>query len=336
MQKILRYRKLETQKEETSYEEQETKPVTEVEDPLHFSLKKIAEEFAFREGSRVFQNELLRLAGENKPELSDVEEVSQKIHTEIKRIQSGISLLAGNVQKAEEIRNGLKLLEDIETELKSIYPYEEEELDQDILKESKTVEHLEKLSKGLVALLNNKELLETFGELTVQLKAIDDTVKELIQSYEKTISEEAISEEAISEEAISEEAISEEAISEEAISEEAISEEAISEEVVSEETLSEQVVKGEALSDEGVSEQGVNELSQSAVELFSSFQELLPLISSGIEEFTSSLIHDNEEVLGIVDQADQFAALKNELISLIVLNERLINTLRAAKVEEDK
>jgi hypothetical protein len=311
MQKILRYRKLETQKEETSYEEQETKPVTEVEDPLHFSLKKIAEEFAFREGSRVFQNELLRLAGENKPELSDVEEVSQKIHTEIKRIQSGISLLAGNVQKAEEIRNGLKLLEDIETELKSIYPYEEEELDQDILKESKTVEHLEKLSKGLVALLNNKELLETFGELTVQLKAIDDTVKELIQSYEKTISEEAISEEAISEEAISEE-------------------------VVSEETLSEQVVKGEALSDEGVSEQGVNELSQSAVELFSSFQELLPLISSGIEEFTSSLIHDNEEVLGIVDQADQFAALKNELISLIVLNERLINTLRAAKVEEDK
>ncbi|WP_313072055.1 hypothetical protein [Lacrimispora sp.] len=301
MQKILRYRKLETQKEETSYEEQETKPVTEVEDPLHFSLKKIAEEFAFREGSRVFQNELLRLAGENKPELSDVEEVSQKIHTEIKRIQSGISLLAGNVQKAEEIHNGLKLLEDIETELKSIYPYEEEELDQDTLKESKTVEHLEKLSKGLVVLLNNKELLETFGDLTVQLKAIDETVKELIQSYEK-----------------------------------AISEEAISEEVVSEETLSEQVVKGEALSDEGVSKQGVNELSQSAVELFSSFQELLPLISSGIEEFTSSLIHDNEEVLGIVDQADQFAALKNELISLIVLNERLINTLRAAKVEEDK
>jgi hypothetical protein len=301
MQKILRYRKLETQKEETSYEEQETKPVTEVEDPLHFSLKKIAEEFAFREGSRVFQNELLTLAGENKPELSDVEEVSQKIHTEIKRIQSGISLLAGNVQKAEEIRNGLKLLEDIETELKSIYPYEEEELDQDTLKESKTVEHLEKLSKGLVVLLNNKELLETFGDLTVQLKAIDETVKELIQSYEK-----------------------------------AISEEAISEEVVSEETLSEQVVKGEALSDEGVSKQGVNELSQSAVELFSSFQELLPLISSGIEEFTSSLIHDNEEVLGIVDQADQFAALKNELIPLIVLNERLINTLRAAKVEEDK
>jgi hypothetical protein len=301
MQKILRYRKLETQKEETSYEEQETKPVTEVEDPLHFSLKKIAEEFAFREGSRVFQNELLRLAGENKPELSDVEEVSQKIHTEIKRIQSGISLLAGNVQKAEEIHNGLKLLEDIETELKSIYPYEEEELDQDTLKESKTVEHLEKLSKGLVVLLNNKELLETFGDLTVQLKAIDETVKELIQSYEK-----------------------------------AISEEAISEEVVSEETLSEQVVKGEALSDEGVSKQGVNELSQSAVELFSSFQELLPLISSGIEEFTSSLIHDNEEVLGIVDQADQFAALKNELIPLIVLNERLINTLRAAKVEEDK
>lgn len=301
MQKILRYRKLETQKEETSYEEQETKPVTEVEDPLHFSLKKIAEEFAFREGSRVFQNELLTLAGENKPELSDVEEVSQKIHTEIKRIQSGISLLAGNVQKAEEIRNGLKLLEDIETELKSIYPYEEEELDQDTLKESKTVEHLEKLSKGLLVLLNNKELLETFGDLTVQLKSIDETVKELIQSYEK-----------------------------------AISEEAISEEVVSEETLSEQVVKGEALSDEGVSEQVVNELSQSAVELFSSFKELLPLISSGIEEFTSSLIHDNEEVLGMVDQADQFAALKNELIPLIVLNERLINTLRAAKVEEDK
>lgn len=301
MQKILRYRKLETQKEETSYEEQETKPVTEVEDPLHFSLKKIAEEFAFREGSRVFQNELLTLAGENKPELSDVEEVSQKIHTEIKRIQSGISLLAGNVQKAEEIRNGLKLLEDIETELKSIYPYEEEELDQDTLKESKTVEHLEKLSKGLLVLLNNKELLETFGDLTVQLKSIDETVKELIQSYEK-----------------------------------AISEEAISEEVVSEETLSEQVVKGEALSDEGVSEQVVNELSQSAVELFSSFKELLSLISSGIEEFTSSLIHDNEEVLGMVDQADQFAALKNELIPLIVLNERLINTLRAAKVEEDK
>ncbi len=306
MQKILRYRKLETQKEETSYEEQETKPVTEVEDPLHFSLKKIAEEFAFREGSRVFQDELLTLAGENKPELSDVEEVSQKIHTEIKRIQSGISLLAGNVQKAEEIRNGLKLLEDIETELKSIYPYEEEELDQDTLKESKTVEHLEKLSKGLLVLLNNKELLETFGDLTVQLKAIDETVNELIQSYEKTISEEAISEEAISEEA------------------------------VSEETLSEQVVKGEALSDEGASEQGVNELSQSAVELFSSFQELLPLISSGIQEFTSSLIHDNEEVLGMVDQADQFAALKNELIPLIVLNERIINTLRAAKVEEDK
>lgn len=306
MQKILRYRKLETQKEETSYEEQETKPVTEVEDPLHFSLKKIAEEFAFREGSRVFQDELLTLAGENKPELSDVEEVSQKIHTEIKRIQSGISLLAGNVQKAEEIRNGLKLLEDIETELKSIYPYEEEELDQDTLKESKTVEHLEKLSKGLLVLLNNKELLETFGDLTVQLKAIDETVKELIQSYEKALSEEAISEEALSEEAISEE------------------------------TLSEEVVKGEALSDEGVSEQVVNELSQSAVELFSSFQELLPLISSGIQEFTSSLIHDNEEVLGMVDQADQFAALKNELIPLIVLNERLINTLRAAKVEEDK
>lgn len=291
MQKILRYRKLETQKEETSYEEQETKPVTEVEDPLHFSLKKIAEEFAFREGSRVFQNELLTLAGENKPEISDVEEVSQKIHTEIKRIQSGISLLAGNVQKAEEIRNGLKLLEDIETELKSIYSYEEEELDQDTLKESKTVEHLEKLSKGLLVLLNNKELLETFGDLTVQLKAIDETVKELIQSYEKAISEEVVSGEAVSEDGVSE---------------------------------------------EDVSEEVVNELSQSAAEVFSSFQELLPLISSGIEEFTSSLIHDNEKVLGIVDQVDQFAAFKNELIPLIVLNERLNSTLRAVKVEEDK
>lgn len=276
MQKILRYRNLETQKEETSYEEQETKPVTEVEDPLHFSLKKIAEEFAFREGSRVFQSELLTLAGENKPEISDVEEVGQKIHTEIKRIQSGISILAGNVQKAEEIRNGLKLLEDIETELKSIYPYEEEKLDQDALKDSKTVKHLEKLSNGLLVLLNNKELLETFGDLTVQLKAIYETVKELIQSCEK------------------------------------------------------------ALSEDGVSEEGVSELSQSAAEVFSRFQELLPLISSSIEEFTSSLIHDNEEVLGIVDQVEQFAALKNELIPLIVLNERLNSTLRTAKVEEDK
>ncbi len=286
MQKILRYRKLETQKEETSYEEQETKPVTEVEDPLHFSLKKIAEEFAFREGSRVFQGELLTLAGENKPEISDVEEVSQKIHTEIKRIQSGISNLAGNVQKAEEIRNGLKLLEDIETELKSIYPYEVDELDHDTLRESKTVEQLEKLREGLLVLLNNKELLETFGDLTVQLKAIDETVKELIQSYEKALSEE--------------------------------------------------VVSGEALSEEDISEEGVNELSQSAVELFSSFQELLPLISSGIEEFTSSLIHDNEEVLGIKDHVEQFAAFKNELIPLIVLNERLNNSIRAAKTGEEK
>ncbi|RKD33555.1 hypothetical protein [Lacrimispora algidixylanolytica] len=291
MQKILRYRNLETQKEETSYEEQETKPVTGVEDPLHFSLKKIAEEFAFREGSRVFQSELLKLAGENKPEISDVEEVGQKIHTEIKRIQSGISLLAGNVQKAEEIRNGLKLLEDIETELKSIYPYEEEELDQDILKESKTVEHLEKLSKGLSVLLNNKELLETFGDLTVQLKAIDETVKELIQSYEKALSEEVVSGEAVSEDGVSE---------------------------------------------EGVSEEVVNELSQSAAEVFSSFQELLPLISSGIEEFTSALVRDNENVLGIVDDVEQFAALKSELIPLIVLNERLNSSLRAAKMEEDK
>jgi hypothetical protein len=296
MQKILRYRKLETQKEETSYEEQETKPVTEVEDPLHFSLKKIAEDFAFREGSKVFQSELLSLAGENKPEISDVEEVSQKIHTEIKRIQSGISHLAGNVQKAEEIRNGLKLLEDIETELKSIYPYEEEELDQDTLKESKTVEQLKKLRKGLLVLLNNKELLETFGDLTVQLKAIDETVKELIQSYDNALSEEALSEESSSEE----------------------------------------VVSGEALSEEDVSEEGVNELSQSAVELFSSFQELLPLISSGIEEFTSSLIHDNEEVLGIKDHEERFAAFKNELIPLIVLNERLNNSIRAAKTGEEK
>lgn len=286
MQKILRYRKLETQKEETSYEEQETKPVTEEEDPLHFSLKKIAEEFAFREGSRVFQGELLTLAGENKPEISDVEEVSQKIHTEIKRIQSGISNLAGNVQKAEEIRNGLKLLEDIETELKSIYPYEVDELDQDTLRESKTVEQLEKLREGLLVLLNNKELLETFGDLTVQLKAIDETVKELIQSYEKALSEE--------------------------------------------------VVSGEALSEEDISEEGVNELSQSAAELFSSFQELLPLISSGIEEFTSSLVHDNEEVLGIKDHVEQFAAFKNELIPLIVLNERLNNSIRAAKTGEEK
>lgn len=286
MQKILRYSKLETQKEETSYEEQETKPVTEVEDPLHFSLKKIAEEFAFREGSRVFQGELLTLAGENKPEISDVEEVSQKIHTEIKRIQSGISNLAGNVQKAEEIRNGLKLLEDIETELKSIYPYEVDELDQDTLRESKTVEQLEKLREGLLVLLNNKELLETFGDLTVQLKAIDETVKELIQSYEKALSEE--------------------------------------------------VVSGEALSEEDISEEGVNELSQSAAELFSSFQELLPLISSGIEEFTSSLIRDNEEVLGIKDHVEQFAAFKNELIPLIVLNERLNNSIRAAKTGEEK
>jgi hypothetical protein len=291
MQKILRYRKLEAQKEETSYEEQETKPVTEVEDPLHFSLKKIAEEFAFREGSRVFQSELLTLAGENKPEISDVEEVSQKIHIEIKRIQSGISNLAGNVQKAEEIRNGLKLLEGIETELKSIYPYEEEKLDQNTLRDSKTVEQLEKLRKGLLVLLNNKELLETFGDLTVQLKAIDETVKELIQSYEKDLSEE---------------------------------------------TSSEEVVSGEALSEEDLSEKGVDELSQSAVELFSSFQELLPLISSGIEEFTSSLIHDNEEVLGIKDHVEQFAAFKNELIPLIVLNERLNNSIRAAKTGEDK
>lgn len=286
MQKILRYRNLETPKKETTYEEQETKPVTEVDDPLHFSLKKIAEEFAFREGSRIFQSELLTLAGENKPEISDVEEVSQKIHTEIKRIQSGISLLAGNVQKAEEIRNGLKLLEDIITELKTIYPYEEEQLDQDTLKESKTVEHLEKLSKGLLVLLNNKELLETFGDLTVQLKAIYETVKELIQSYENALSEEVVSEEVGSE--------------------------------------------------EGVSEEGVNELSQSAAEVFSSFQELLPLISSGIKEFTSSLIHDNEEVLGIVDHVEQFATFKSELIPLIVLNERLNNSLREAKVEKDK
>ena len=291
MQKILRYRKLEAQKEETSYEEQETKPVTEVEDPLHFSLKKIAEEFAFREGSRVFQSELLTLAGENKPEISDVEEVSQKIHIEIKRIQSGISNLAGNVQKAEEIRNGLKLLEGIETELKSIYPYEEEKLDQDTLMDSKTVEQLKKLRKGLLVLLNNKELLETFGDLTVQLKAIDETVKELIQSYEKDLSEE---------------------------------------------TSSEEVVSGEALSEEDFSEEGVNELSQSAVELFSSFQELLPLISSGIEEFTSSLIHDNEEVLGIKDHVERFAAFKNELIPLIVLNERLNSSIRAAKTGEDE
>lgn len=291
MQKILRYRNLETPKEETSYEEQETKPVTEVEDPLHSTLKKIAEEFAFREGSRVFQSELLTLAGENKPEISDVEEVGQKIHTEIKRIQSGISLLAANVQKAEEIRNGLKLLEDIETELKSIYPYEEEELDQDTLKESKTVEHLEKLSKGLLVLLNKKELLDTFGDLTVQLKAIYETVKELIQSYEKALSEEALSEEVVSEEALSEEAVTEDV---------------------------------------------VNELSKSAVEVFSRFQELLPLISSGIEEFTSSLIHDNEEVLGIVDHVEQFATFRSELIPLIVLNERLNSSLREAKVEEDK
>jgi hypothetical protein len=295
MQKILRSRKLETQKEETSYEEQETKPVTEVEDPLHFSLKKIAEEFAFREGSRVFQSELLTLAGENKPEISDVEEVSQKIHIEIKRIQSGISNLAGNVQKAEEIRNGLKLLEGIETELKSIYPYEEEKLDQDTLRDSKTVEQLEKLRKGLLVLLNNKELLERFGDLTVQLKAIDEAVKELIQSYEKDLSGEALSEE-----------------------------------------TSEEVVSGEALSEEDFSEEVVDELSQSAVELFSSFQELLPLISSGIEEFTSSLIHDNEEVLGIKDHVEQFAAFKNELIPLIVLNERLNSSIRAAKTGEDE
>lgn len=281
MQKILRSRKLETQKEETSYEEQETKPVTEVEDPLHFSLKKIAEEFAFREGSRVFQSELLTLAGENKPEISDVEEVSQKIHIEIKRIQSGISNLAGNVQKAEDIRNGLNLLENIETELKSIYPYEEEKLDQDNLRDSKTVEQLEKLRKGLLVLLNNKELLERFGDLTVQLKAIDEAVKELIESYEKDLS-------------------------------------------------------GEALSEEDLSEEGVDELTQSAVELFSSFQELLPLISSGIEEFTSSLIHDNEEVLGIKDHVEQFAAFKNELIPLIVLNERLNSSIRAAKTGEDE
>lgn len=286
MQKILRYRKLETQKEETSYQEQETKPVTEVENPLHFSLKKIAEEFAFRDGARVFQSDLLTLAGENKPEISDVEEVTQKIHTEIKRIQSEISLLAGNVQKAEEINKSLKLLEDIETELKSIYPYEEEELDQDTFKESRTVEHLEKLSKGLLALLDNKEVLEKFGDLTVQLKAIYETVKELIQSYEKALSEEVVSE--------------------------------------------------EVESDEAVLEKGVKELSQSAIEVFSSFQELLPLISSGIEEFTSSLIHDNEEVLGIVDHVEQFARFKNELIPLIVLNERLNSSIRGVKIEEDK
>lgn len=291
MQKILRYRKLETQKEETSYQEQGTKPVTEVENPLHFSLKKIAEEFAFRDGARVFQSDLLTLAGENKPEISDVEEVTQKIHTEIKRIQSEISLLAGNVQKAEEIRKALTLLEDIEAELKSIYPYEEEELDQDTLKESKTVEHLEKLSKGLLALLDNKEVLEKFGDLTVQLKAIYETVKELIQSYEKALSEEVVSEE---------------------------------------------VESDEAVSKKGVSEEGVKELSQSAIEVFSSFQELLPLISSGIEEFTSSLIHDNEEVLGIVDHVEQFARFKNELIPLIVLNERLNSSIRGVKIEEDK
>jgi hypothetical protein len=271
MQKILRYRKLETQKEETSYQEQETKPVTEVEDALHFSLKKIAEEFAFREGVRIFQSDLLTLAGEYKPEISDVEEVGQKIHTEIKRIQTEISLLAGKVQKAEEISKGLKLLEDIETELKSIYPYEEEELDQDTLKESKTVEHLEKLSIGLLALLDNKEVLEKFGDLTVQLKAIHETVKELVQSYE-----------------------------------------------------------------EATSEEGVKELSQSAIEVFSSFQELLPLISSGIEEFTSSLIQDNKEVLSNVDHVEQFATFKSELIPLIVLNERLNNSIRAVKIEEDK
>lgn len=266
LQKIARLREKEAEQGEAFYEEQVTRSVNDFVNVLQLTLKKTAEEFASRDGAKIFHSDLAALAEESNPDVKDVEELTQKIHNEIKRIQSIISLHAGKVQKAEGIRTGLKLLEDIETGLKSIYPFEEEVLDKDTIKESKTVKDLDILLTNLSALIENKEVSERYSELEGQIKEIFASAQKLVQSFEDVTPEESI-----------------------------------------------------------------EELKQNATEVFSSFQELLPLVSSCIEEFIAAVQRENEEVLNEEEQGEQFKEYKNELIQLIVLNERLNSCIHSVK-----
>lgn len=266
LQMIARLHEKEAEQEGAFNEEQVAKPVNDFMNLLHVTLIKTAEEFASRDGAKMFYRDLATLASEDNTDVKDVEELTQKIHKEIKRIQSLLSLHAGEVQKAEGIRTGLRLLTDILEELKSIYPYEEEVLNHDTMKESKTAKDLETLSKNLLALIENQEVSERYGELAAQLKNIYEEVSKLVQSYEEAMPEEAL-----------------------------------------------------------------KEYQQAVNKVLNSFQELLPLVTSSIEEFAATVLHENEEVLKAEEQGEKFNEYKNELIQLIVLNERLNSCIHAVK-----